>query len=74
MRRDASGRRTLLSIEERGDRLRAVGRDFGIAGAAGMSLTLLRDEIAAAFRAQIDMEEREAMRQRHMRLRGGSAA
>lgn len=73
MRRDLNGRRTLLCIEERGERLRMVGRDFGIPNAATMGLSLLRDAISVAYREQVAAEERAAMRLRYARLHGSAA-
>lgn len=69
MRRDASGRRTLIVVEERGDRLRALAREWGIRGADGMALTLVCDAVLTAYRAQREEEERAAVMERHARLR-----
>ena len=73
MRRDVNGRRTTLCIDERGERLRLVGRDFGICNAGTMSLSLLRDAIATEYRRQVAAEERAAMRARYAKLIGSAA-
>lgn len=55
-----------IRIEEHGQRLRLLARQWGVERADAMAPDPLRREIAAAYRQQVREEERRAVAERHI--------